>query len=84
MRSFALFLFAPLLFAGVDGVVTNSTSGKPQAGATVTLFQTSQQGPQFLNSVKTDAAGKFVFTDNVAPGRGGGPLLLQAVYGGVQ
>lgn len=84
MRSFGLFLFAPLLFAGVDGFVTNSTSGKPQAGATVTLFQTSQQGPQFLNSVKTDATGKFVFTDNVAPGRGGGPLLLQAVYGGVQ
>jgi len=34
--------------------------------------------------VKTDAQGKFVFTEDVAPGRGGGPLLLQAVYGGVQ
>jgi hypothetical protein len=81
---FSILFATPLLFAGVDGVVVNSTSGKPQAGATVTLFQTSQQGPQFVNSVKTDAQGKFVFPDNVAPGQGGGPLLLQAVYGGVQ
>lgn len=79
-----LFFCGSLALAGVDGIVTNSTSGKPASGATVTLFQTSQQGPQFLNSVKTDAQGKFVFTEDVAPGRGGGPLLLQAVYGGVQ
>lgn len=79
-----LLLAAPFAFAGVDGVVTNATSGKPASGATVTLFQTSQQGPQFINSVKTDAQGKFAFTEDVAPGRGGGPLLLQAVFGGVQ
>ncbi len=85
MRLFtALLVCAPFAIAGVDGIVTNATSGKPASGATVTLFQTSQQGPQFLNSVKTDAQGKFVFTEDVAPGRGGGPLLLQAVYGGVQ
>jgi hypothetical protein len=71
------------LQAAVDGVVTNGTSGKPQAGATVTLFQTSSQGPQFVESVKTDAEGKFQITKEVPPG-GGGPLLLQAVYGGVQ
>jgi hypothetical protein len=80
----APFVLTSLALAGVDGVVTNATSGQPAAGATVTLFQTSQQGPQFLNSVKTDAQGKFTFTEDVAPGRGGGPLLLQAVYGGVQ
>jgi hypothetical protein len=80
----SLLVFAPLALAGVDGVVNNATTGKPAAGATVTLFQTSQQGPQFLNSVKTDPQGKFLFTEDVAPGRGGGPLLLQAVYGGVQ
>lgn len=77
-------LCASAALAGVDGAVTNASSGKPAAGATVTLFQTSQAGPQFLNSVKTDAQGKFTFTDDVAPGRGGGPLLLQAVFGGVQ
>jgi hypothetical protein len=84
-RTITTFLLCcPLALAGVDGLVTNTTSGKPAAGVTVTLFQTSQQGPQFLNSIKTDAQGKFVFTEDVAPGRGGGPLLLQAVYGGVQ
>jgi hypothetical protein len=81
---YALLLLAPLAHAAVDGVVTNDTSGKPQANATVTLYQTTQQGPQNLGSVKTDAEGKFAFTQNVQPGVGGGPLLLQAVYGGVQ
>jgi hypothetical protein len=69
--------------AAVDGVVTNGTSGKPQAGATVTLFQPTQQGPQFIDSVKTDAEGKFTITKEI-PAGGAGPLLLQAVYAGVQ
>ena len=69
--------------AAVDGMVTNSTTGKPQAGATVTLFQPTEQGPQFIDSVKTDAQGKFQITKEV-PAGGAGPLLLQAVYGGVQ
>src|SRR5205823_14813725 len=56
----------------------------PQPGSTVTLFQTTQEGPQNLGSVKTDAEGKFLFTQDVQPGRGGGPLLLQAVHGDVQ
>lgn len=68
--------------AAVDGVVINGTSGKPQAGATVTLFQPTNQGPQFIESVKTDAAGKFTITKAVPAGPG--PLLLQAVYAGVQ
>jgi hypothetical protein len=71
------------LNAAVDGIVTNATSGKPQSGATVTLFQPTQQGPQFIDSVKTDALGKFQITKEV-PAGGAGPLLLQAVYGGVQ
>jgi hypothetical protein len=79
-----LLLAAALAYAGVDGAVTNGTNGKPQAGATVTLYQTTNQGPQNLGSVKTDAQGKFAFTQDVQPGVGGGPLLLQAVYGGVQ
>jgi hypothetical protein len=77
-------LFAPVAFAAIDGVVVNGTTGKPQPGATVTLFQTSNQGPQDLGSVKTDAAGKFLIDKDVQPGQGGGPLLLQAVYNGVQ
>jgi hypothetical protein len=69
--------------AAVDGTVVNGTSGKPQAGATVTLFQPTSQGPQFIDSVKTDAAGKFSITKEI-PAAGPGPLLLQATYAGVQ
>lgn len=84
-RSFLLvFTLTPFLYAGVDGTVINGATNQPQAGSTVTLFQTTNQGPQDLGSVKTDAQGKFVFTQDVQPGVGGGPLLLQAVYQGVQ
>ncbi len=75
---------ATFAHAAVDGVVVNGTTGKPQAGATVTLFQTTNEGPQVKGSVKSDATGKFAVDSNVQPGQGGGPLLLQAVYGGVQ
>ncbi|HWE50446.1 MAG TPA: hypothetical protein VG273_11675, partial [Bryobacteraceae bacterium] len=82
---FLLFLLvAGTASAAIDGTVVNGTTGKPQPGATVTLFQTSDQGPQDLGSVKTDASGRFVIDKDVKPGQGGGPLLLQAVYGGVQ
>jgi hypothetical protein len=81
----AVFLLAPLaLHAAVDGIVVNGSTGKPQPNSTVTLFQTTNQGPQNLGSVKTDGAGKFAFAQDVRPGVGGGPLLLQAVHGGVQ
>jgi hypothetical protein len=80
----AFFLLLAPLYAGVDGIVTNGATGKPQAGSTVTLYQTTNQGPQNLGSVKTDAAGHFAFAQDVQPGVGGGPLLLQAVFDGVQ
>ena len=86
MKYTSLFLLlASLAHAAVDGTVVNGTTGKPQPAATVTLFQTTQQGPQNLGSVKSDAQGKFTFPQDVQPGAGGGgPLLLQAVYAGVQ
>lgn len=84
MKLALLLLCASLASAAIDGAITNGTSGKPQSGATVTLFQTTNQGPQNLGSVKSDAQGKFAFTQDVQPGVGGGPLLIQAVYGGVQ
>jgi hypothetical protein len=74
---------AGLTYAAVDGVVVNQTTGKPQPGSTVTLFQTSQAGPQFIDSVKTGPDGKFSITKEPAQ-TGGGPMLLQAVYAGVQ
>jgi hypothetical protein len=79
-----LMLAATSSYGAIDGVVVNGATGKPQANSTVTLYQTTQQGPQNLGSVKTDAEGKFVFTQNVQAGVGGGPLLLQAVFDGVQ
>lgn len=84
MKLALLFLSASLAFAAVDGTIMNDTTGKPQAGATVTLFQTTNQGPQNLGSVKSDAQGKFAFSQDVQPGVGGGPLLIQAVHAGVQ
>lgn len=86
MKYASLFLLAAsLAHAGVDGTVVNGTTGKPQPASTVTLFQTTQQGPQNLGSVKSDAQGKFAFPQDVQPGAGGGgPLLVQAVYAGVQ
>jgi hypothetical protein len=81
--AFASLILAFTARAAVDGTVTNSTTGKPQSGATVTLFQPTSQGPQFIDSVKTDAQGKFQITKEV-PAGGRGPLLLQAVYAGVQ
>lgn len=84
MKLTLLLLLASLAHAAIDGTIVNATSGKPQPGSTVTLYQTTQQGPQNLGSVKSDAQGKFAFTQDVKPGVGGGPLLVQAVYGGVQ
>ncbi|MEP6716874.1 MAG: carboxypeptidase-like regulatory domain-containing protein [Terriglobia bacterium] len=79
----ALLAMAGAASAAIDGTVVNATSGKPQPGATVTLFQPTDQGPQFIDSVKSDAQGKFQITKEVPAGRPG-PLLLQAVYAGVQ
>lgn len=84
MRYLIALALLPAAYAGVDGIVINGATNQPQPGSTVTLFQISNQGPQNLASVKTDAQGKFTFTQDVQPGVGGGPLLLQAVYQGVQ
>jgi hypothetical protein len=73
----ALLLAIPAL-AAVDGVVVNSTTGKPQPNAVITLVQPSQAGMQALGSTKTDAEGKFRFDKELQ-----GPTLLQAMYAGV-
>ena len=57
---FALFLLAASAFGAVDGTVTNKTVGKPQAGATVTLFKLGGAGMEAVESVKSDASGKYV------------------------
>jgi hypothetical protein len=72
-----LLLTLPLL-AAVDGTVVNKTTGKPQAGATVTLYKLGQAGPESLESVKSGPDGKFHI--NQTPQ---GPHLLQAAFDGV-
>jgi hypothetical protein len=64
--------------AAIDGTVTNRTTGKPQAGATVTLFKITQNGPESLESVKSDAEGKFHIGQTVQ-----GPRLIETAYDGV-
>lgn len=78
-----LLIAATAAFAAVDGVIINGTTDKPQEGAIVTLYQIGNAGPQQVATAKTGADGKFAFTENVQAGVGGGPLLLQAIYGGV-
>ena len=73
----ALLFVLPAL-AAVDGVVINSTTGKPQPNAIITLVRPSQAGMQALGSTKTDAEGKFRFDKELQ-----GPTLLQALHAGV-
>src|ERR1700680_2962050 len=63
--------------AAIDGTVINRTSGKPQPGATITLYKITQNGPESLESVKSDAAGKFTIAQNPP-----GPRLLPSAYDG--
>ncbi|HYO79921.1 MAG TPA: carboxypeptidase-like regulatory domain-containing protein [Bryobacteraceae bacterium] len=71
-------LAASVTFA-IDGTVQNATSGRPQAGATVTLMELSS-GMNSLGSVKTDAEGRFRFDAARKPDV---PYLVQAMHQGV-
>jgi hypothetical protein len=68
---------APSL-AAVDGTVMNRTTGKPQPGATVTLYKLGENGLESVESVKSDAQGRFKIDQNLQ-----GPRLLQSAYDGV-
>lgn len=71
--------FAACAFGAIDGTVMNRTTGKPQGGATVTLYRLGQQlGMESIESVKSDAAGKFRIAQDVE-----GPRLIQTAFDGV-
>lgn len=72
-----VFCFTPALFA-IDGAVYNRTTGKPQPGATVTLYKLGQNGLESVESVKSGPQGEFRITQDF-----GGPRLLQSAYDGV-
>lgn len=71
-------VFAAALQAAVEGTVMNGTTGKPQAGSTITLFKLDQNGPNALETIKTGANGAFKFAQDIQ-----GPHLLQAVHEGM-
>jgi hypothetical protein len=79
VKAFAWLCAAATAFAAVDGTVTNQTTGKPQAGAVVTLFRLTQAGPQVVEAVKTDAQGRFATRQET----GQVPLLVETGYQGV-
>jgi hypothetical protein len=76
----SLALGASATLAGtVSGLVTNGTTGQPAAGVDVILIQL-QGSMQPVANTKTDASGHYSFTH---PGLGAGPMLIRAVYRGV-
>ena len=78
----AALAFTPLAIANagtVHGTVKNGTTGKPGAGVEVILIQL-QGGMQPVANSKSDAKGEFTF-DN--PGLGAQPMLVRAVYHGI-
>jgi hypothetical protein len=78
----ALALLAPVARAAtVTGTVRNGTSGKPAVGVDVVLIQL-QGEMQPVASTKTDAAGKYTL-DNPAAARDAMPMLIRAIYRGV-
>ena len=82
MKNWFLPLTLPILLTAADGIVTNQTTGKPQANANVSLMQMTAQGPQPIEIVHTGPDGKFITTKPIPPG-GMGPLLVQVTYQGV-
>ena len=60
MRTFwALVMCCAPAAAAITGTVMNRTTGKPQAGITVSLLRMGQKGPEPAGDVKSDAQGKF-------------------------
>ena len=77
----ALFLLSAPLFAQITGTVTNQTTGKPQAGATVALYKVATvTGPELIDQAKSDAQGKFSINQTV---QGPGPALIRTAFDGV-
>jgi len=68
------------LLAAIDGTVVNRTTGKPQAGVSITLVKPGQGGMKTLGTTTSDPSGHFVFQQDQP---GGGPQLLQANYAGI-
>src|SRR5262249_32021097 len=76
-RAPLFFLLAAPLFAAVDGIVTNQTTGQPQSGATVALYKLGGAGMEAAGQAQTAAQGRFTIAQDVQ-----GPHLVQSVWEG--
>ena len=76
----AFFLATLPVFAAVNGVAINGTTGQPQAGVAINLVQPGQNGMQQLGQAKSGADGSFNIDVTIPPG----PALLQSTFAGVQ
>lgn len=77
MKTIFLFLApAACLFAGVDGVVINGTTGKPQGSVMVSLMQPSAQGLQTIETVRSAPDGSFKINKDIP----GGMAMVQAIF----
>jgi hypothetical protein len=77
--SLLIFVTIPAFAGTVTGIVRNGTTGKPAAGVDVILIQL-QGTMQPVANTKTDANGQYRFDH---PSLGAGPMLIRAVYRGV-
>ncbi len=66
------------LSAAVSGAVINRSTGEPQAGALITLYQVGEGGMQPVKSVKSGGRGEFSIDHDPQ-----GPHLLQTIHDGV-
>jgi len=80
MRIAFLALISLPQMAAVDGIVTNATTGQPQAGVAITLVQAGQGGMQPLGKTVSAADGAFSFDKEATAGSA---LLLQSTHAGV-
>jgi hypothetical protein len=74
-----LFAAAATMLAAVSGTVVNQTTGRPEPGADVSVFNLSQSGPELLDSAKSDANGHFSINKTLEMG----PHLIEVQHGGI-
>jgi hypothetical protein len=80
IKSLVIFLAAAATaLAGVDGTVVNQTTGRPQPGADISVFNLTQAGPELLDSAKSDASGRFSINKTLEPG----PHLIEVQHAGI-
>jgi hypothetical protein len=68
------------LFAQIDGTVINATTGKPQAGVTVSLIHPGENGMETLATATSGADGGFKIAKDLPPP----PALLRATFQDVE